>query len=103
HGDGHDAEPPSGASFKAGKGVIVAEETKRLLGLEVADVAQRVVPNQFNLTIQVFGEKHQHGLNQEDHSKCDVHGSAFVPADAADVIKIGQAVQVFENTNGPLG
>ena len=102
-GHGHGEESPSGASFKAGKGVIVAEETKKLLGVEVADVAERKLPNQIRFTVQVFGEKHHHLLNQEDHSGCDVHGSAFLPADAAAVVKAGQPVNVLKNTNSPLG
>ena len=102
-GHGHGEESPSGASFKAGKGVIVAEETKKLLGVEVADVAERKLPNQIRFTVQVFGEKHHHLLNQEDHSGCDVHGSAFLPADAATVVKAGQPVNVLKNTNSPLG
>ncbi|MHB9009863.1 MAG: hypothetical protein ACYDC1_23380, partial [Limisphaerales bacterium] len=39
NGQGHgEEESPSGASFKASKGVIVTEETKKLLGVEVTDV-----------------------------------------------------------------
>ena len=102
-GHGHGEESPSGASFKAGKGVIVAEETKKLLGVEVADVAERKLPNQIRFTVQVFGEKHHHLLNQEDHSGCDVHGSGFVSTNTAVVVKAGQPVQVLKNTNSPLG
>jgi hypothetical protein len=103
--DGHDheAEAPTGASFKAGKGVSVTEETKKLLGVEVADVAERKLPNQIRFTVQVFGEKHHHLLNQEDHSGCDVHGSAFLPANTAPLVKPGQPVLVFKDTNNPLG
>ena len=103
--DGHDheAEAPTGASFKAGKGVSVKEETKKLLGIEVADVADRKLPNQIRFTVQVFGEKHHHLLDPDDHSGCDVHGSAFLPADTAAFAKPGQPVQVFKDTNSPLG
>lgn len=102
-GHGHGAESPSGASFKAGKGVIVTEETKKLIGVEIADVTERKLPNQIRFTVQVFGEKHHHLLNQEDHSGCDVHGSAFLSVDAAAFAKPGQPVQVLKNTNSPLG
>ncbi len=103
--DGHDheAEAPTGASFKAGKGVSVKEETKKLLGVEVADVAERKLPNQIRFTVQVFGEKHHHLLNPDDHSGCDVHGSAFLSTDTAAFAKPGQPVQVFKDTNSPLG
>lgn len=102
-GHGHGEEAPSGASFKAGKGVIVTEETRKILGVEIVDVAERKLPNQIRFTVQVFGEKHHHLLNQQDHSGCDVHGSAFLPAETAAVVKAGQPVSVLKDTNNPLG
>jgi len=102
-GHGHGEESPSGASFKAGKGVIVTEETKKLLGVEVADVTERKLPNQVCFTVQVFGEKHHHLLNQEDHSGCDVHGSGFVSTNTAAIVKTGQPVELLKSTNAPLG
>lgn len=102
-GHGHGEESPSGASFKAGKGVIVTEETKKLLGIEVVDVSELKLPNQVRFTVQVFGEKHHHLLNPEDHTGCDVHGSGFVSTNTAVILKSGQAVELFKNTNVPLG
>lgn len=102
-GHGHGEESPSGASFKAGKGVIVTEETKKLLGVEVADVTEHQLPNQIRFTVQVFGEKHHHLLNSEDHTGCDVHGSGFVSTNTAAVVKAGQPVQLLKTTNAPLG
>lgn len=99
---GHGEESPSGASFKAGKGVLVTDETKKILGVEVADVTEQKLPNQIRFTVQVFGEKHHHLPNPEDHSGCDVHGSAFLSADAAAAVKAGQPVQLFKNTDSPL-
>jgi len=101
-GHGHGEESPSGASFKAGKGVLVTEETKKILGLEIADVTERKLPNQIRFTVQVFGEKHHHLLNQEDHSGCDVHGSGFVSTNTASVVKAGQPVELIKGTNSPL-
>jgi len=101
-GHGHGAESPSGASFKAGKGVIVTDETRKIIGVEVADVADRKLPNQIRFTVQVFGEKHHHLLNQEDHSGCDVHGSGFVSTNTASDVKPGQPVELMNGTNTPL-
>ena len=100
---GHGEESPSGASFKAGKGVIVTQETKKLLGVEVADVADRKMPNQIRFTVQVFGEKHRHLLNPQDHTGCDVHGSGFLSMNTAATVKAGQPVQLLKETNSPLG
>lgn len=102
-GHGHGEEPRSGASFKAGKGVTVTEETKKLLGVEVADVAEQKLPGQIRFTVQVFGEKHHHLLNPMDHTGCDVHGSGLLSMSAATAIKAGQPVQLFKETNSPLG
>lgn len=101
-GHGHGEESPSGASFKAGKGVIVTEETKKLLGLEVTDVTERKVANQIQFTVQVFGGKHHHGANPEDHSACDVHGSGLLSTNAAVEVKAGQPVHILKDTNSPL-
>ena len=101
-GHGHGEEAPSGASFKAGKGVIVTEETKKLLGLEIADVTERKLPNQIRFTVQVFGEKHHHPFNPADHSGCDVHGAGFLSSNAAVSVKAGLPVQIFKDTNRPL-
>jgi hypothetical protein len=97
-GHGHGEESPSGASFKAGKGVIVTDETRKILGLEVADVTERKLPNQIRFTVQVFGGKHHHLLNQEDHSGCDVHGSGFLSTNVASAVKPGQPVELIKST-----
>ncbi len=57
HGHGHGAESPSGASFKAGKGVMLTEETRKILGLEVADVAEEKLPESVNFIAQVYGSR----------------------------------------------
>ncbi len=50
----HKDEAPSGASYKAGKGVLVKHETKRLLGLETAEVSEKAVPSRVEFTTQTF-------------------------------------------------
>jgi hypothetical protein len=103
-GDGRDhvEESPSGASFKVGKGVMLTEETRKILDVEVVDVAERKLPKQIRFTVQVFGEKHHHLLNQDDHSGCDVHGSGFVSTNTAWIVKAGQPVELIKSTNSPL-
>lgn len=102
-GHAHGEESPSGAWFKAGKGVLLREETRRSLGLEVVDLVDRKLPNQIRLTIQIFGEKHHHLLNADDHSGCDLHGSGFLPTNTAAAVKAGQPVQLIKDTNTVLG
>jgi hypothetical protein len=88
-GHGHGEESPSGASFKPGKGVILTDETRKILGVEIADVTERKLPNQIRFTVQVFGEAHHHALKDDDHTGCDVHGSALLPADTASAERDG--------------
>lgn len=102
HGHGHAEETPSGASFKAGKGVTLTDETRKILGVEVADVSERELPNQIRFTVQVFGEKHHHGLNLEDHSGCDFHGAGFLATNSAASVKVGQPVQILKGSNAVL-
>jgi hypothetical protein len=98
-GHGHGGEAPSGASFKVGKGVILTDETRKILGVEVVDVMEQKLPKELRFSVQVFGEKHHHPLNSEDHSGCDVHGSGLVSSNEAASVKAGQPVQLLKATN----
>ena len=100
-GHGHEEESPSGASFKAGKGVLLTDETRKILGVEVADVTEQKLPTQIRFNLQVFGEKHHHAIPDDDHTGCDVHGSGFVPLDKASALRVGQPVQI-QRTNESL-
>ena len=100
--DGHGEESPSGASFKAGKGVIVTAETRKILGVQVADVTEQKLPSQIRLNVQVFGQKHHHTILSDDHAGCDVHGSGFVPLDKAAALRAGQPVQIQTRSNESL-
>lgn len=101
-GLGHEAESPSGASFKAGKGVLLTDETRKILGVEVADVTEQKLPAEIRFNVQVFGEKHSHAIRENDHTGCDVHGSGFVPLDQAAALRAGQRVQVVSRSNESL-
>lgn len=98
-GHGHEEEAPSGASFKPGTGVILTDETHKLLGIEVADVTERKLPIQIRFNVQIFGEKHHHPVVEQDHSGCDVYGSGLVSSNAVRAAKSGQPVQLFKGTN----
>lgn len=99
HDHGHGSEAATGASFKAGEGVSLKEETKQLLAVQTVDVTSQQITNQIRFTLQVFGEKHRHGLNVMDHQGCDVHGSALLSFQAAKLVQVGQMVEVFAATN----
>lgn len=54
HGHEEEAEPSSGASYKKGQGVIVKDETKKLLGLETAEVSGQTLPRKLEFMTQAF-------------------------------------------------
>ncbi|MGE3309873.1 MAG: efflux RND transporter periplasmic adaptor subunit [Limisphaerales bacterium] len=99
----HGEASHSGATFEDGKGVVVMDETRRILGVQVAEVALREIPSRIGLMLQVFGEKHRHPLDPEDHTGCDVHGSGFVSMESSLVVRPGQPVVLPRGTNAPLG
>lgn len=53
HGE-HEEEAPSGASYKDGKGVLVKDETKSLMGLETAEVTEKTLARSIEFTTQVY-------------------------------------------------
>ena len=98
-GHGHEAETPSGASFKPGKGVIFTEETRKILGVQTADVAEQKLPQKLHFNVQVFGLVHHHNLREDDHAGCDVHGSGFMPPAKAASLRAGLPVEIVTRSN----
>lgn len=99
-GDEHDhEETPAGASFKEGTGVILSEEMRQHLGVEVQDVAEQKLPTQLKFSVQVFGEKHRPELNVKDHTGCDVQGSGVLKSAIAESIQVGLPVQLQTHSN----
>lgn len=98
------AEAPAGAFFKAAKGVVLTEETRKHLGVEVADVEERKLSRELRFSAQVFGEEHHLAPAAVDHGGCDARASALVPQDLAKSLRPGQTVAVRKgpaNLGGP--
>lgn len=104
HGHDHDSheESPSGGSFVPGKGVLLTDETREILGVEVAEVTEESLPAETRFTAKIFGEKHHHLPHLEDHRGCDVHGSGLVPVGVATNVAKGDPVQVTLGGSEPL-
>ncbi len=85
--DHGEEESPSGASFKPGKGVIIKEETSKILGLEIADVTEELLPQVVKFDVQIFVESHRFADLNIDHTGCQFHGSGFLPPDKAALVK----------------
>lgn len=83
---GHEhEESSSGASFKAGEGVILSEETKKILNVETVPVAKENLPRITRFNIQLYGNVHRFA-EEEDHLGCDSHGAGFIPNEKAALI-----------------
>lgn len=85
HGHGHGAESPSGASFKAGKGVMLTDETRKILGLEVADVAEEKLAESVNFIAQVYSSR---------SGQKTLKASGMIAMGRTNAITAGQKVQL---------
>lgn len=100
---GHEEEEsPSGASFKPGKGVILTEETSKILGLEIADVTEEKLPQVVQLNVQIFSATHRLENLALDHTGCEIHGSGFLPPDRVALVVPKQQVKLLTSNNESL-
>ena len=94
---GHE-ESPAGASFQPGKGVVLTEEVREILGVEVADVTQEPLPHVVRFNVQIFGDAHRFASLGMDHPDCEFHGSGSLPPDQAAWVEPNLPVQLLTNT-----
>ncbi|HNQ74237.1 MAG TPA: efflux RND transporter periplasmic adaptor subunit [Verrucomicrobiota bacterium] len=99
----HDTESPSGATFEAGRGIILTEETREILGVTTSPVGQQNLPVQTRFNLQVFDEKHHHSIQETDHTGCDVYGAGFLPPEKAAAISPGETVEIIMPDQTVLG
>lgn len=94
-GDGHEQgkEVPAGASFKAGKGVSVTDETKQILGLKVADVAEENLPHTIPFTAQVYATTTAGVTPGTPAPPLPLRASGLLAPAAAALVRAGMTVQ----------
>ncbi|MDL5046577.1 hypothetical protein QQ054_11085 [Oscillatoria amoena NRMC-F 0135] len=89
---GHGEEEGDGADFFAGKGIVLLDETKQSIGLELIAVTEKGMSAGLFLTAQVYRgadePSRQHG--GEKHGKA--YASARAPGQLASVLKEGQSL-----------
>ncbi len=97
-GDEHGHEEPSaGALFKPGKGVVLTDEVREILGVEIADVTQEQLPQVVRFNVQILGEAHRFAYLGMDHAGCEFHGSGSLPTDKAALVEPKMPVQLLTN------
>lgn len=90
---GCNSKPPESAApendkvnlFREGKGVLFSDETKRLFGVEMAEVAEKPMPRRLQRTAQVYRAGHE-----------DLPASAILLLSGAEAkeLKVGQPVNL---------
>lgn len=90
--EGHDSheeheESPSGASFRPGKGVSITEETREILGLEIATATEEKLSQEIRCNVQVYGDPHHFPGIDPERTGCDVHGSGFLTEEKASLVR----------------
>ena len=96
-GHGHSEEAPAGASFKPGTGVIVTEETRKIIGLEVADVLEEKLPQQIQFTVQIYGTGVSNGVPASHHNEV-TKASGMVSQNKGDLITPGRIVELVSKS-----
>ena len=90
-GDSHDEygheEASAGAAFKPGEGIVLSDETREILGVEVVKVTQEKLSQQVRFSVQIFSETHRFAYVGGDHAGCEFHGSGFLPPDKAALVE----------------
>jgi len=96
HGHGHEEghEEGGGANFKEGAGIELTGEAREAIGLETAEVSEQKLALEFSATARVFHAAHQHGNEFPGHKDGHAYANAIIPATTADLLKIGQAVEL---------
>lgn len=100
--EGHEQEEASGAEFQEGKGILLAQSAREMIGLETAEVSQRTLALAFTATARVFHAAHQHGSEFPGHKDGHAYANAIIPTATADLLKVGQAV-VLDRLSHPGG
>jgi hypothetical protein len=99
HGHEHGEESPSGASFKAGKGVSLTDETRKILGLEVADVAEEKLAQTVQFTAQVYVAARNHLTSALNPPAPTLLASGLVAPAQAALVRAGMSVR-FSASSG---
>lgn len=92
HEEGH--EEGGGANFKEGAGVQLNDEAREAIGLETVEVSEQKLALEFTATARVFHAAHQHGNEFPAHKDGHAYANAIIPAATADLLKVGQAVEL---------
>lgn len=90
--EGHDdhRDENSGATYQEGKGISLSEETRKSLGLELAEVGERELSPTLSLTAQIYRAATEasrtHGKERAGHA----YATTLVPLELKDKLATGK-------------
>lgn len=87
--DDHGSEA-AGATYQEGKGIALLEETKKSLGLELADVGEQSVWPKVSLTAQVYRAASEASRTYGHERQGNAYATALVSQEMAVQLKPGQ-------------
>src|SRR5262249_15346144 len=99
----HEEGAPSGASFKRGQGIILTEETRRSLGVEMAEVQERKLPLGLRFSTQVFDENHKTTTAETELAACMCKASGLMGQAQAVSLRQGSAVALISKSGQRFG
>lgn len=86
-------DAPTSASFKEGVGILLGDESKRALALEIAEVEERAVPADVRITAQVYREVREASQNEGEPSGY-AYASAWIEPSVVSLLPAGTELAV---------
>jgi multidrug efflux pump subunit AcrA (membrane-fusion protein) len=94
------AQERGGAVFKEGHGILLGDETKKSLGLKLAEVAQKDLTQEVRTVAQVYREAGEKIRPSEHASPGHAYASSMVTSEDVALMKLGQLVRVSDSQAG---
>ncbi len=95
---GHGEEEGEGADFFAGKGIVLLDETKQSIGLELIEVTQKDMTTDIALSAQVYRGAGEQSRKHSGERSGMAYASARCPAQVASQLRPGQTL-VFNSAD----
>lgn len=89
-GDHHQGARGTGATFQAGKGIALLDETRKSIGLQLSEVAERTLEASITLTAQVYRSASETSGKHIEERSGFAYAAALMPPEIATQLKSEQ-------------
>ena len=83
-------EEAVGITFKAGKGLRISDETKKIIGLEVVEATEQKLAPEFSVQVQIYG--HGNSLSLAKGDGTNAYATGFVSIEQVKELTLSQKV-----------